>query len=157
MLNPRADTRWRAARPFVALGALAIIAGGLTAAAVAHRPAQSLVWMSAYLVLVVGVVQIIFGAGQARLASAPPGAGLVIAEWWVFNLGNAAVIAGTLLGRFWIVFAGTLWFVAGIALFLHGTRRTAGGGLVLAYRALLVLILVSSLVGLGLSLAADLH
>lgn len=157
MLSPEAGDRGRAARPFVALGVAAIVGGGLAAAAVAPHPTSQLVWMSAYLVLVVGVVQIVFGAGQARLASVPPAAGFLTAEWLVFNLGNAAVIAGTLLGRFWIVFAGTLCFATGIALFLSGTRKTAGGGWVLAYRVLLILIFVSSLVGLGLSVAADLH
>ena len=123
------------------------------AAAVAHRPTQRLVWMSAYLVLIVGVAQIVFGAGQAWLSEHAPSLGWVAGEWVVFNLGNAGVIAGTLAGSFGLVMAGTALFAVGIALFLLGARGTRGGWL-LGYRVLLGLIFLSSLVGLALSLHA---
>lgn len=147
-----AGDRWHAAEVFVATGAVAIIAGGLLAAGVAHHPPQLLVWMSAYLVLIVGVAQIVFGAGQARLSTIVPEPGWIAAEWIVFNLGNAGVVAGTLLGWFAMVLAGTVLFAAGIALFLAGTRGGARGGWLMGYRILLGLVFASSLVGLGLSL-----
>lgn len=153
MLNPETNARWRAARPFAWLGVAAIIAGGLVAAAVAHRPVQQLVWMSGYLVLIVGVAQIVLGAGQAWLSERAPSPGWVAGEWVVFNLGNASVIAGTLAGSFGLVAAGTALFALGIALFLLGTRGT-GGGWQLGYRVLLGLVFLSSLVGLALSLHA---
>jgi len=152
-----AGERWRAAELFVATGAVAIIAGGLLAAGVAHHPPQLLVWMSAYLVLIVGVAQIVFGAGQARLSPQVPQTRWIAAEWIVFNLGNAGVVAGTLLGWFAMVLAGTVLFAAGIALFLAGTRGAARGGWLAGYRILLGLIFLSSLVGLGLSAANHLH
>ncbi len=159
MLTTDAAARWRAAGPFVALGGAAIIAGGLLAAVVglpgtttANLPLRQLAWASAYLVLVVGVAQIVFGAGQAWLSARVPKAGWVAGEWIVFNLGNAGVIAGTLCARFWMVLAGTLLFAAGIALFLLGTRGGARGGWLVGYRVLLVLIFLSSLVGLVLAL-----
>ena len=153
MLKQAADARWRAVRPFAWLGVAAIIAGGLVAAAVAHRPVQQLVWMSAYLVLIVGVAQIVFGAGQAWLSERAPSRSWVAGEWVIFNLGNAGVIAGTLAGSFDLVAAGTALFALGIALFLRvrgGTHRAW----LLAYRILLGLIFLSSLVGLGLTLHA---
>lgn len=152
MLTPESKLRWRAARPFVWLGIAAIIAGGLVAAAVAHRPAQHLVWMSAYLVLIVGVAQIVLGAGQAWLSWPVPPPGWIAGEWIVFNLGNTGVIAGTLAGSFATVFAGTVLFAIGIALFLASARGAAGGRWLLGYRILLGLVFLSSLAGLALSL-----
>ena len=115
----------------MALGVAAIIAGGLVAAAVAHRPAEHPVWTSAYLVLIVGVAQIVFGAGQAWLSERLPATGWIAGEWIAFNLGNAGVIAGTVLGSFRMVLAGTVLFAAGIAAFpglaahLAGARATS--------------------------------
>ena len=154
MLTPATNARWRAARPFAWLGVAAIIAGGLVAAAVAHRPVQQLVWMSAYLVLIVGAAQIVFGAGQAWLSDRAPSPGWVAGEWVVFNLGNAGVIAGTLVGSFGMATAGTALFALGIALFLWGTHGSVRGGWLLGYRTLLGLIFLSSLVGLALALHA---
>lgn len=148
---------WSAARPFAVLGTAAIIAGGLVAAASAHHPQQLLVWMAAYLVLIVGVAQIMFGAGQAWLSTRTPRASWLTGEWIVFNLGNALVIAGTLAGNFVLVFAGTVLFSAGIALFLLLTRGAAHRGWLIGYRILLGLIFLSSLVGLALSAASRMH
>jgi len=148
------QARWRAARPFAWLGVVAIVTGGLVAAAVARRPVPRLVWMSAYLVLIVGAAQIVFGAGQAWLPERAPSPGWVSCEWIVFNLGNAGVIAGTLAGSFGGVAAGTALFALGTALFLSGTRSAARGGWLLGYRVLLGLVFLSSLAGLALSLHA---
>jgi hypothetical protein len=154
VLTADKTARWRAAKPFVALGVAAIVAGGLVAAVVARHPAEHPVWMSAYLVLIVGIAQIVFGAGQAWLSERPPSIGWIISEWIVFNLGNAGVVAGTLLGSFRMVVAGTLLFVAGIAAFLLGTRGPMRGGWLSVYRILLGLVFLSSLAGLALSLRA---
>ena len=159
MLTTDAAARWRAASPFLAPGGAAIIAGGLLAAVVGlpgtatiNLPLRQLAWASAYLVLIAGVAQIVFGAGQAWLSAWVPKIGWVASEWVVFNLGNAGVIAGTLRARFWMVLAGTLLFEAGITLFLFGTRSGARSGWLVGYRVLLVLIFASSLVGLALAL-----
>ncbi|HEU4857129.1 MAG TPA: hypothetical protein VFS86_07495 [Rhodanobacteraceae bacterium] len=156
MLTPTAETRWHAAQPFVVTGAVAIIAGGFIAAGVARRPLQHLVWMSAYLVLVAGIAQIVFGAGQAWLPTRLAGTRWIAAEWGIFNLGNAGVITGTLMGSFPLVLVGTLLFAVGIALFLLGTHAANRRGWLLGYRVLLGLIFLSSLVGLALSVRARL-
>lgn len=135
----------------MALGVAAIIAGGLIAAAVAHRPAEHPVWTSAYLVLIVGVAQIVFGAGQAWLPERLPSMGWIASEWIVFNLGNAGVVAGTVFRSFPMVLAGTALFAAGIAAFLLGTRGPRSAWL-LGYRLVLGLIFLSSLAGLALTL-----
>lgn len=152
-----ANNRWRAAMFFTATGFIAIIAGGLVAAAVARHPTQHLVWMSAYLVLIVGVAQIVFGAGQVWLsAKAPPPAWLA-GEWIIFNLGNAGVIIGTLADSPALVAAGTVLFIIGIALFLIGTRGGPRVGWLIGYRILLGLVFLTSLVGLALTFAGQPH
>ena len=138
----------------MAVGVAAIIAGGLVAAAVAHHPAEHPVWTSAYLVLVVGVAQIVFGAGQAWLPERLPSFGWLAGEWIGFNLGNAGVIAGTVLGSFPMVVVGTALFAAGIAAFLLGTRGPMRSTWLLGYRLVLGLTFLSSLAGLALSLGA---
>jgi hypothetical protein len=157
VLTSGACSRLRAVWPFLALGGVAIVAGGLVAALEAHQPVQVLVWMSAYLVLVVGVAQIVFGAGQAWLSGCVPSTGWIAAEWVVLNLGNAGVIAGTLCDRFAWVLAGTALFAAGILLFLLGTRGAVRRGWATGYRVLLGLMFLSSLVGLALSIRARMH
>ena len=109
MLNPRTA----AALPFVAVGIAAVIAGGATAAAVAYQPTEHLVWMVAYLVLVVGVMQCAFGAGQAWLAQDPPPGRVTWGQWGVFNLGNAG----------W----GPLPIIVLVAFILTGRARANGG------------------------------
>ncbi|HJP98462.1 MAG TPA: hypothetical protein VJ862_07875 [Rhodanobacteraceae bacterium] len=147
MLNARVA----AAAPFVALGAAAILAGGATAAAIAYHPTEHLVWMVAYLVLVVGAMQWVFGAGQAWLADRPPPPGAAWGQWVLFNLGNAGVIGGTLCNRTGIVAAGTLLFLVSIGGFLYGVRHGRRRGWGIAYRILLALIFLSACVGLGIS------
>ena len=141
-----------AAAPFAVLGLGAIVAGGGIAAAVAHAPSQPLVWLVAYLVLVVGVAQCAFGVGQACLASQPRRARHVWLEWIVFNAGNAGVMLGTLTGEFALVAIGTTLFAAAMALFLRGVHRGRGGVWLLVYRVLVGVLFVSSIIGLGLSM-----
>lgn len=140
------------AAPFAWLGLGVIVAGGVLAAAIAHRPSEPLVWLVAYLVLVVGVAQGVFGVGQAWLSEPPPGLRLVWLEWVLFNVGNAGVITGTLSGRFTLVAGGTALFAMALAMFVYGVRRGRGGVWLLAYRVLLGLLFASSLVGMALSI-----
>lgn len=145
------NTRTAAAAPFAAVATLAIIAAGVVAAAIAYNPTQRLIWMVAYLVLVVGVTQWVFGAGQAWLAESPPGTGVVLGQWSLFNLGNAGVIGGTLCSRTGVVVAGTVLFVAAIAWFFFGVRRSRHRGWAMAYHVLLALIFLSACIGLVIS------
>lgn len=145
----------RASAPFLWLGGAAIVGAGLIAAAIARHPTQPMVWMVAYLVLVVGVVQCVLGAGQAHVATSIPRPATVWTRWCLFNAGSAAVIAGTLAHHFAWVVAGTVLFALAMLAFAAGFRRGRRG---VARTALLVLalaMLVSSLVGVFLSLATS--
>lgn len=147
--------RVAAAAPFAALAAAAIVAAGAIAAAIAYHPTEHLVWMVAYLVLVVGVMQGVFGVGQAWLASTPPVRGMAWGQWCLFNLGNAGVIGGTLSARTGLVAAGTLLFAAAIAWFLYGVRRVRRRAWGIAYRVLLGLVFLSACTGLVISAVSN--
>lgn len=90
--------RWSASRPFIFLGSLCTVAGGLVAAMT--RPTGFVLgsWTAAFLVLVGGVAQIALGAGQGWLAHQAPLIGRVRAEAAFWNLGVGATIVGTLTG-----------------------------------------------------------
>ncbi len=141
------------AAPFLVVAALAIVGGGVFAAAMAHAPSRKLFWMVAYLVLVVGVTQTLLGIGQALLATRQTAAPVRVAECVVFNLGNAGVIVGTVLSVWPLVLVGTLLFAAALAIFLHATRHARGGWLIQVYRVLIVCIGGSAIVGLVLAAA----
>ncbi|MDZ7748655.1 MAG: hypothetical protein U5K43_07295 [Halofilum sp. (in: g-proteobacteria)] len=119
----------------MAAGAIAIVAGGLLAAAVAHAPGRTAVWLSAFLVLVVGVVQVALAAGQVLLAGPGAGRGTARCELALYNLGGAGVIAGTLAGSFVLVALGTGVFLAALATFLLAVRYAPTGPGVRAHRA----------------------
>src|SRR5690625_2512550 len=59
---------------FVVTGIVGVVAGGGLAAGTASDPTEFPVWASAYLALVVGVVQIALGLGAGALAVRPVGA-----------------------------------------------------------------------------------
>lgn len=139
------------ALPFLLVAVLAIACGGGVAAALAHAPSRKLLWMVAYLVLVVGLTQALLGVGQALLTIRETSAPLRALECVIFNLGNAGVIAGTMLSCWPLVLVGTLLFAAALAIFLHATRCARGGWWIRAYRLLIVCIGGSALVGLLLA------
>lgn len=147
----RYTPRQRAAVPFAVVAGLAILAGGLLAAAVAHAPTQPAVWTTAYLVLVAGMAQLGCGAGRVYLAKHPPAAGRIGLECVAFNLGNAGVIAGTLVECFPIVAVGGLLLTAALALWLRGVRGTGNRALLHAYRLLLAVVFVGAATGVTLS------
>ncbi|MEO6899404.1 MAG: hypothetical protein ABI160_05505 [Mycobacteriaceae bacterium] len=107
---------------FTFLGVGAIVAGGLTAAVTAHSPTRYGVWAVAYLVLVAGLAQVVLGVAQAVLATDVPSARHVAAELLAWNLGNAAVIAGTLADRVSLVFLGGALLFGGLILFVLAAR-----------------------------------
>lgn len=152
----RCCKRYRSALPFLALGTAAILVGGVIAAAVAHNPGRDVVWMVAYLVLVVGLAQIILGIGQIVLADKLVPGILVAAQFLLFNIGNAGVIAGTVADTFPPVAVGTVLVLIGLGLFLYGSRGSAHGRLRNGYRSLIGLIAIGALVGLVLSALTNL-
>jgi len=144
----------RAYPPFAVAGAVCIVGGGLVAAMTALDPSEHGSWAAAYLVLVGGVAQIGLAAGQA-VFSPSVSARLVAAQLIGWNVGNVAVLGGTLLGLTALTDAGGGLLVATLALFAHavhagtapretGRRRWPLRG----YRLLVLIVLVSTPIGL---------
>ncbi len=151
---PALRERLLAARIFLVAALLAILAAGFVSAATAHAPSRPMMWMVAYLVLVAGVAQGVLGLGQALLPARPPSPRWRAGEWVLFNAGNLGVIAGTLAASTAWVTVGTVLFVASLAAFLAGVRGAGRGGwLLLAFRAVLVIVCLGACVGLALSIA----
>lgn len=144
----------RPALPFIVIGGAAIVAGGLVSAASALTPSYTASWAVAYLVLVVGVAQLILGLGQSSLATKRLAGGLIVGEAAAFNLGNVGVLAGTVFGQPVVVYVGAALIVAAQALFLWAVRggwsvhRPGHTALRWGYRTLIVVLLVSIPVGL---------
>jgi hypothetical protein len=150
------NSRWIVSWPLFALGAVGVISGGLVAAAIAPDPTEHGSWAAAYLVLVVGVAQIALSAGQAVLSVTARSAGVVAVEAACWNVANALVIAGTVADVHAIVYAGGALLVVALAIFANGARGAttvahARRWSVYAFRALVVLLLVSIPVGLVLA------
>lgn len=152
MSTTRSSAQSRASGVFTSTGMAAIIAAGFISAAVIHRPTSDVAWLVAYLVLVVGVAQIVFGVGQAELSLRLPRFGRVAAEWMLLNLGSLGVITGTLIGSTPIVFAGTLLFAASLVLFATGVRDSHSRWWRAGYWVFVGLIFAGSMVGLTLAL-----
>lgn len=141
--------RWPSARLFVAIGAIAIIAAGLAAAATAGTPSYLASWAVAYLVLVVGVAQIALGLGQALLTPEAPSGRLLAGELVLFNLGSAAVLAGPLLSMPLFTAVGSALMLIALAVLFWATRAsTRAGWLRYAYWLLIAVLFVSVFIGL---------
>ncbi|MEO6828058.1 MAG: hypothetical protein ABI255_01150 [Microbacteriaceae bacterium] len=148
------------ALPFLVLGAAGIVAGGVSAAVSASAPSRLGAWSAAYLVLVVGVAQVVLGLGQAYLSQRLPSRGVMLTQFIAFNLGNAAVIAGTLVAVPMLVNTGGALLVVSLVLFalrMRGIRDSElwrsrpHRRLVVAYQAVLAVVLVSIPIGLVLA------
>jgi hypothetical protein len=145
--------RWPAVRPFLAVGAVSIVAGGLTAALTRPTGFALGSWLAAYLVLVAGVAQIALGVGQAWLARDEPGRAEVGVEVVAWNGAVVATIVGTLVGAPLVTTLGGVALVVALARFLVGVRSTGASShapLVL-YRFVVTVVLVSTPVGLALA------
>ncbi len=143
--------------PVALIGVLCVIAGGLVAAVTAPAPTEHGTWAAAYLVLVGGVAQIGLALGQAMF-SARTSIRLAAVQAVGWNVGNAAVLGGTLLGVFVLVDAGGALLVMALVLLGRGVSpagaRAATGGAkwcLYGYRLLLLILLVSIPVGLVLA------
>lgn len=139
--------------PFAVVGVACIVAGGLISAIAASSPSENSSWAVAYLVLVGGVAQVVVGVLQSRLVARPLSPAFLLAEFLTWNLGNAAVIAGQLLGYQFVLDAGGVVLGASLLLLLAGVRgvlpTTAWERRSLyAYRLVLLIVLVSIPIGL---------
>lgn len=145
--------------PFVLTGVLCVIAGGLVAAVTAPAPTEHGTWVAAYLVLVGGVAQAGLGLGQAMF-TARTSARVVAVEAVGWNVGNASVIVGNLLGVTALVDLGGAFLVIALILLARGVsparaRPVAGGAkwYLHGYRLLVLILLVSIPIGLILARA----
>ncbi|GGB23820.1 hypothetical protein GCM10011492_12140 [Flexivirga endophytica] len=153
MVSPPTAEQWRRASPFAAIGAVCIVGGGLLAAATAHAPSEHATWAVAYLVLVCGIAQIVVGVGQAAVVPAERVTRTPWAELLAWNLGNAGVIAGTVTDQLWLMVLGSVLLAISLVLFLFAGRGAGRSLLVMVYRAVLAIVLVSIPVGIALAIA----
>jgi hypothetical protein len=139
---------------FATLSVLAIIAGGLISAFSARRPTQFTAWVSAYLVLVVGIMQL--GIVSLWHALGRPQVAVAWLALLIYNLGNLCVIIGTLLkkraGRYpRPVDLGGLFLALAMLLLLMSVRHAKLSWALGGFAALVIIILVSMPIGLVLS------
>ena len=146
-------TGLRRSRPLLVPGLAGVVTGGLIAAGVAHAPTSATVWLTAYLVLVVGVAQLALAIGQALLASPVVGVARIRLESLLFNVGGVVVMAGTIGDILALVLFGTLVFVGALGAFVLAVRGTDGGYVAHAYRGMIAFLAISAVVGLLLSVS----
>ena len=157
LMPPRQPTgrspRLSAALPFGVVGGACIVTGGMVAAVTASAPTEHGTWAVAYLVLIGGVAQIGLGVGQALLAPSPPSWRVVAVEFAAWNAGNAAVIAGTLLGAIPVVDTGGALLVIALGFLAYQVRGSAWrrSWAMRSYWLLIAIVLVSVPVGLVLA------
>jgi len=142
---------WRDVRLFAILGVICVVGGGLVAAATAPLQSERASWAAAYLVLVAGVAQIALGVGQALFAESPPARRIAAAQVAGWNVGNAAVIVGTLVQVPVIADIGAVLLLATLIRSLQAVRGRSGGRTGRLYRGLLVVLVVSIPIGLVLA------
>lgn len=143
-------------RALVVTGGCCVVLGGLVAAVTGPLDVAHGSWLAAYLVLVCGVAQFVFGRLPAWLAARPRHAGLGWTQLGCWNLGNALVVAGTLGAVPALVDIGAGLLVVGIVLAGVAVRRTAAHNrasrlLGWSYRVLLLVLVVSVPVGIVLA------
>lgn len=141
--------------PFALVGVFWVLAGGLTAAAIAApAPTRHGVWAVAYFILVLGMGQIVLGAGQATLAAAAPSVRQVAVTAAAFNTANIAIVAGIVTDHLVVFDAGAALLVAVLVWFLLAVHRDARRGWPLyVYRLLIAVLVVSIPIGMALTTA----
>jgi hypothetical protein len=146
---------WPSARPFVVIGAVCIIAGGVVAAVTRPTGFELGPWLAAFLVLVGGVAQIALGAGQAWLAVRPPTRRRVASEVVAWNVGAALTVVGSAVAVPVLTTLGGIAVLYALALFLDVVRHggTPGGSSVSRrlYTGVTAVVLVSTPIGLALA------
>lgn len=132
------------------LGVACVIGGGLVSAAAAPAPSYHSSWAVAYIVLVAGAAQVALGLGQSALTEGNVADRTVRAELLGWNLGNAAVVAGTLLDVTPVLYAGCALLVAVLVLVLYAIRHAKPARMLVATRVIVILLLISMPVGIVL-------
>lgn len=137
--------------PFRLVGVVAIVAGGLIAAATARAPTQPIVWMVAYLVLITGIVQYVLGVGLEQLPRKTVPTVTKWGTWLVLNAGHIGVIAGTLATSFVVLMGGTLLYDIAILWMAWAIRANHQPKKATGYWVLVAIMFISSVIGLALS------
>jgi hypothetical protein len=137
-------------RPFVLAGGACVIGGGLVSAATAPVASYHSSWAAAYIVLVAGVAQAAIGLGQGTLTDGSVSRRVVRAELAGWNLGNAAVVTGTLLEVTAVLYVGCALLVMALMLVLYAIRHAPSSRTLSATRAIIALLLISMPVGIVL-------
>lgn len=143
----------RAAAPFVVIGLVLVVVGGLVSAAAAPSASYHSSWAVAYVVLVAGVAQGLLGLGQAVLTEGATPFRVRGAELTCWNLGNALVIVGTLLDLPAVLYLGCVPLVATLVLVLWSTAHVRSTWLLWATRVVVVVLLVSIPTGIVIQAA----
>lgn len=138
---------------FVGAGAVLVVLGGLTSAVTGPWELADGSWLAAYLVLVCGVVQCAMGLAQEYLGVRPSSSSVAWVQLACWNLGNAAVIGGTLTGNPAFVDVGGLTLLVALGVSLHATRRTSRRLLGCSYRLGVAILAVSIPIGIVLTYA----
>lgn len=146
-LDPSAWTH-PSARPFVVLGTIGVVGGGLLSAAIAPTPSYHGSWAVAYVVLVVGVAQVVLGVAQTAVTDGSVRGRMVVTQAVCWNVGSAATITGTLLGIAPILYFGAVLQIFTLALFLLATRHLRRERTLLIMRVIIVILIISAPVGI---------
>lgn len=135
------------------LGVACIVAGGLVAAVSSPLHLATGPWAAAYLVLVCGCAQCLFVVAREGLGLRARSPRELAVQFGCWNVGNAAVLAGGLLAVPALVDVGGVLLVVTLAIELWQARGTGPGPRLLlwAYRAVMLVLLVSIPVGLVLA------
>lgn len=144
-----------AAVPFLVAAAVGVVGGGLVAAVTDPLGWEHGSWASAFLVLVVGVGQAVLGAGQVHLG-ARPDRRTVVAQMVSYDLASALVILGTLVTSPALVAVASALFLVSLVLFARvALVEGETGPIRKLYLAVLVLLIVSTPVGIVLSVVSS--
>mgnify|MGYP000852714299 CR=1 FL=1 len=141
-----------AALPFLVVGAVAVVAGGVVAAVTRPTGFEQGSWVAAYLVLVGGVALIGLGVGQTLFAPRAPTRITTSRQLGGWVLSSALVVTGTLASTPVVTAVGGLVLLAVLVTFITSVRGSTASGVSLwLYRAVLVVLLVSIPVGLAMA------
>lgn len=105
-------------------------------------------WAVAYIVLVAGVAQVLLGLCQAVLTAGDVSAKVRQIELWCWNLGNAAVVAGTLLNVPILLYLGCVALIVVLVLVLRAIAHVPANGVVWTVRIVVAILLVSMPTGI---------
>lgn len=140
---------WTRFRPFLVFGSAGVVLGGLVAAVTGPLALPMGSWAAAYLVLVVGVGQIVLAGGQAFVGGPDLASWRARVEVIAWNLGSGLVLVGGMSGIPVVVVVGGLVLLAALVIFATAVR--GGGAAVGLYRFFTLFLAVSVAVGVGLS------